>query len=310
MYDTVRAYVKLDAMLDTTVFDGYRAVLDSTKGHESVRHWINDTGDNYTPRLDWYHDVEGAGMLAITFSMAKMANIGTGNLTEAQASGVLQAVDTWLDKTLNANLPSIGSWVVTRIDYAYNFDVDDVNQLRAYLLLISQCQVATMVRHPYDDSGVLFKNNSRWIKFYDKSLEMGIGGERRYLRYEVSNLSAGVKYMCKYLFGCERTVSSLVNDHIAGCMLRRSMEALGLDNPNVYKRDEYTMYALREAFGRSAMSAMSALQLIHQHGVRAYKEELMTQASFYRWRTKLRTAGFLPMSDSSSLSPLSLPKPF
>ncbi len=283
MIDTVAASIKLEYEIDTSVFQA-AARHDSADGEHSVRLFRNPKGDEYEPRLTYWPE---SRLLRIEFSARKLS---------------LLAADAWL-LALFGSLPSVLTWSCQRIDYVVDLLAGDL--LPQYLALLGRCQVGSWSRQPHA-SGVVWKSQSRWVKWYDKGRESK--AQPGVLRFEVSNYRDAVRYMAHHWFACEQTVGEMARPGRALYVLARYFVQLGLAAQS-YDSREYELMQLKAAFGsRSLPGAAHALACIREHGTAAYKaQSLMSKSNYYRWLRALRSHGFLATNELSALPVLRLP---
>ena len=281
--DTIAATTVLDRELDVKLFQGGAVSEDFTTGERSARLFRNPIGVEYEPRVTWWPQ---SRTLKVEFSVLRMG----GSL-----ASVLDRTAAWL-RTLFGDLPPIGSWKVSRIDYAV--DVLAGNFLPSYMSVLQNLRIASWARVPYAQHGVVWKSQSpggRWIKFYDKQRE-----EKetltvpRVIRFEVSNYRDAVRYMATSWFVCERTVAEMTRPGRAAFVLCHFWSQLGLTSEK-YGQRELELTDLREKFGsRSLAGAAHALMCIREHGPSAYRDlNLISKSTYYRWLNELRDHGFL-----------------
>lgn len=258
------------------------------------------------------------GLLKAEFSIPKLA-VGTSlrNITMSEAQAALSKASLYVQTHIDEDAPNIEDWTAQRLDFAWNWDVSP--NLRAYMAVLHQLRIGSMSRHPFDaNEGVVWKQKNRWVKFYNKSLEMGLKDGREILRFEVSNYKDAVTYMADEWFAVSgRTVGELLQPDVALYCMAYIWEKLGLGEGNQYGVEEMLDQRLRQAFGRGVAGASYALRMIRQYGNTSYSTSiaLMTQNNYYTWVRKLKRAGFLTKLDSDDdyefvavpLQPLSLP---
>lgn len=290
------------------VWDGARLTSDM-KSTSVLRRWWNPR-EGYAPRVTWWQEQgQEGGRLRIEFSIPKLACIDPlDNVTEAEKDQALDAATVFVQAKLDARLPDVATWRVSRVDYAWNWDLH--GDLPAYLAMVGRLWLGDSTRHPYPETlGVVWKSkreHARWVKFYDKTRELGRGDLRNVLRFEVSNYKRVLPYMCARWFGCEQTVGEVLQPGRALYALAVAWERLGLGRAERYAQDgDALLLELRSEFGQSASSAYYALRVIEQYGADAHKVYgLMSSNTYYRWRRLL--ARYLA-HDNHVLIPLHLP---
>lgn len=298
MIDTMKAYVNLEEPLDTSVFE-CSSTTENGKG-KVEHHWLQQDGVRFDYR------VRPSGyQLSVTFSVVSVSHAWMVNPTPEQVQSTLDGIDKYLFDSQSLSIPPIRQWTCQRVDYAWNFNVGQ--QLPEYMLMLQGLHCSTMDRAVYaqESEGVIWKSNSRWVKFYNKSKRLGGGDAQTVIRYEVSNYADAIRYMCKAWFGCDRTVENLIHRGRALYVLVRFFETLGL-TADSYESKASVVRRLREVFGSRSLSALAAYDLITTHGTDVSKYSLMPSSTFYLWRDRLREHGFLTTSEVV-LPALSLP---
>lgn len=289
MIDTIQAYVNLEEPLDVSVFDDFSRTSNAKGTVE--RHWIQRDGVRFDYR------VRPSGyQLSASFSVVSVSHAWMVNPTPEQVQSTLDGIDKYLIDSQSQSIPSIRQWTCQRVDYAWNFNVGE--QLPEYMLMLQGLHCSTMDRAVYaqESEGVIWKSNSRWVKFYNKARRLGGGDAQTVIRYEVSNYSDAVRYMCKAWFGCDRTVENLIHRGRALYVLARLFETLGL-TADSYESKASVARRLREVFGSKFLSALAAYDLITTHGTDVSKYSLMPASTFYLWRDRLQEHGFLTTSE-------------
>lgn len=303
--DTIVALTTIpqNVELALNVFQGSAQSENFESGELSSRFFRN-AGETYEPRVTFWTNTR---TLRVEFSVPKMVELSPHeNVSETNVRQAFDLVDTFLAATFGVRFPPVNTWRCQRVDYAVNFQVGEL--LPAYMSALSQLQVSSLARHPFGDSGIVWKSRStrgRWIKFYDKSKEaLASGGT---LRFEVSNFRDSVRYMAERWFACERSVGEMVKPGRVAFVLSYFWSKLGLTHGSLGTR-ERELVELRQAFGsRSLAGSAHALNCIRVHGVESYKSQaLMSKSSYYRWLRELRSHGFLGSSERA-LPALSLP---
>jgi hypothetical protein len=344
--DTVAAFTEPPITLPDTLFGGGSVSEQFNTSYKSARLWLNPGKDKYAPRVTYWRrdgmrnpgekklgseagdapDNEDYpnGLLKLEFSLPQMAggHMPWQNLTSDHAGVGLDAVDRFIAQTFDCELPPIREWTCQRVDYTWNWNVD--GQLREYMTVLQGLRVSAMNRHPFDaNEGVVWKAKNRWIKFYNKSLQLGLPKEDgEWLRYEVSNYKEAVKYMSKRWFDCERTVGELVHPERALFVMAKMWDKLGLYAAEKYGTEGLLLQRLVQLFGqRGAASANYHLRLMREYGTGSYSDgvQLTSSSTYPRWKKKLVDAGIVTLYETDDdtaidihqepLTPLELPFP-
>lgn len=297
MYDTIAAIHSLNASLDDRLFQGGSITEDFESGRASARLWRNPTEGSYAPRVTYW---PAGPSIKVEFSIPKL--IGITNPTQDEAMVAIETVDVWL-KDKFGPLPPLLRWRCLRIDYAWTFDVDPA----IYLQVVQHLQVRTMKRHGYRGEGVVWKQGSRWVKFYDKRIDGQPG-----LRFEVSNYRDSIRYMNDVWFMGDRSVATMLHPGRALYVMAYIWTLLGLDVDS-YSDAVGTLHQLRNTYGASVASAYYHLMLLREYNREAIKLGLTNSSSFATWKKRLNDDGFVAIinddviEQQSTIEALSLP---
>lgn len=283
MIDTIAAITTLDRPLDDGLFGGSALVTDHVTGSEHSRMWLNPSGDQHgaAPRLTYWPD---SMTLKAEVSLPKLCNLPE----DATTDDALDALNAWIGDLI-PGLDDVRKWRCQRVDYCWQWDTSPF-PATAYLDVLSRLPMSGARRHSFKGEGVVWKNNSRWVKFYDKGKEQSVSD--KVLRFEVSNYGAACRYMADQWFDCERTVVEMVRPDRALYVLRWTWRKLGLEGVDIGDVQR-TIFDLRKSFGVSTPNAFYYLHLCSMYGRDAINMGLTSASSFTAWRTRLRKAGFL-----------------
>lgn len=322
MYDTIACYTNPPRILPDDLFEGGMVTEMFNDARVSARLWRNPKPDeSYSPRVTYWRPVgkrdteqrvlraavdeqdipEGyeVGVLKLEFSIPKMLNdvaVLLSNVSGAQVDQALDRVDNFVHQLFD--LPSVRDWKCGRVDYAWMWPVGPL--LPAYMSVLNKLRLSTFHRHPFDATeGVVWKSKSRWVKFYNKTLELGIKTSDMVLRFEVSNYRDAVRRMCRDWFKCEQVVSEVVRPGRALYVMAYAWEKLGLGVSDSYGYDEYELLRLRDYFGDRVSTAYYVLHMMRDYGADAYKEPLnvVSKSMYYSYRRELMSAGFITVVD-------------
>lgn len=283
MFDSIKCHAELN--IDVNLFPHKRYVHDSRNGIYA-RHWLTEDGIHLNYRVDM---VGARGVLSIEVALSQWTGIPrTFNPTMEDYQYAINRINKWIRDKMGITV-DIRDWTVTRIDYCYNFDVSDA---RDYLLMLKTMHCGTLTRQMYE-GGVVWKNDSRWVKFYDKQAQLGYDNHD-VLRYEVSNHKGAVAYMCKHWFGCARVLRELLHPMRALYVLARSWHELGL-NVDSYTTDIALLSALRATFPDRTHTAYGVVHLMRVYGTDCITSGFVPRSTYYRWRRLLRTHHLLPI---------------
>lgn len=257
--------------------------IDGRKPHTRLAY----QGKPNEPRLTYYpHDAR----LTLEVSWPKFCfGHNTRLVDEPRLSiGMINNWLRWFGVTTD-----VGLWRVNRIDYAADWCVGSA--LPFYIEGLQKLILSSHDRADYE-SGVMWKSQSRAIKFYNKTAEQGINDlTAAVLRFEVSNYRDSVRYICSK----QGATGSLVN--LSSIQVVESVLTQWLEKciPIGFGADESIRARVYEAFGHRAGAALEHMRLINQHGTQAYWLGFTNRSSYYRWKGELHRAGLLGVESSS-----------
>lgn len=284
MFDSIKCHIKLDKPLNSDVFDHHRMVSDMRYGIVS-RHWIAKDGIHLNYR---HHPQDADGTLSIEVALSHYTQSPRHeNPTMRDYNKAINLINEWLYQQVGV-VPDVREWTVDRMDYCWNFAVEDVS---AYIRLLNQLHCGSLARTSLEH-GVTWKNDNRWVKFYDKGKQLG-DGALSVLRFEVTNHRSAVRYMCKKWFGCERVLSELLHPVRALYVLHRYLSQLGLHQSDVYEDNTTLHTRIAHLFPARTATALGMYILITQYGADTHRHGLTTSSTYYRWLSRLRTHGLL-----------------
>lgn len=292
MYDTVVASIELNKPLDETIFQEGQTTTN-LRGESMLRLWYNP--EKYGPRLTYWRKVgEQRVRLRAEFSIPHLLNVSPyANPSQSQTLRAITDVSAYVNMLFSAELPHFRTWRVSRMDYAVNWDVGD--KLPQYLSMLQALRPGNMTRHPYPDSGVVFKSkqrNGRAVKFYDKGREQG-ELNRHVLRYEVSNFKRVIPYMTERWYGCTRSVDDLLHPGRALFCMAVMWERLGLSHAREYGGETSLLLRLRDTFGSAAPGAYYALMCIRAYGKDCVDMGLMSSNTYYTRKRELSQHNYM-----------------
>jgi hypothetical protein len=282
--DTVR--INVVAPVDVTAFE---RVHQSGDGEKS---FLKLTRNDGAIRATYYPNQERT---VIEASLPKVLYGTNWDVVAGdEINAALAAAVAWLP-----GMPDVGSWRVLRVDWACDWEIP--RGIHNYISALARLSLPGCARTEWKN-GVSWRNNSRLIRFYNKSSESGFRNRLdARLRFEVSDQKRGVWYLSQ-VRGCEPDVQSLVSDGVSRSVLSHWLTKLGVvDGWGAADDVRSQVYAL---FGRRAAAALEHLHLIQTHGSDAVALGLTSRASYYRYKDQLSHAGLL--GSAAGLSALSL----
>lgn len=321
MIDTIAAFVVPRRLIGDDHFTGGALQFDFASGSVTARLWANALDDDYVPRVTYWRparslegykldadnvqdppeDIPEFGLFKVEFSVPKILEriygsaAVTSNIAIADAFDALRWVDEWLVRF--GDFPPLMTWRLQRVDYAWMWHVGEL--LPAYMSVFNKLRIGNWSRHPFDVvEGVVWKSGNRWVKFYNKSLQMGSKSAKDYiLRYEVSNYRDACRYMADTWFNTERDVGEFLHEGRALYTLAVSWDALGMVLGDHYGESELELTRIVQAFPSRAAQAYYVLMLFRQYGREAHTLGLITKSKYYRYLRDLAREGFLCVRD-------------
>jgi len=282
MYDTISAMI--ETRLDADLFTGGQVKADFETGEEWSRLWRNPSDDEYGPRYTYWSD---GGALKVEVSLPKLIdadNSNSYNMSEEDKEHALDVLNLHI-RSAFGDLPDVRSWRCQRVDYCWNWQVDEPEW---YVAIYGQASPSGASKQVYGH-GVVWKKRRRWVKLYDKRKEAG-GGDGL-LRLEVSNYRQAVQYMCDRWFGSGRTVADVLQAGRALFVLGVEYERLNMHVP--ISSEAGLLRRMRLHYGASVSGAWYALAVLRRFGPGALTLDLMSEGSYYTWRKRLAADGFL-----------------
>lgn len=271
--DTVK--INVVAPVDVTAFDRVHESGDGRKSFVKLTHNDGHIRATYYPNQE---------RTVIEASLPKVVHGTNWDLVAGdEITSALAAAVAWLP-----GLPDVSSWRVLRVDWACDWQIE--RGISDYLSALARLSLPNYDRTEWRN-GVSWRNNSRLIRFYNKSSESGFRNRLdARLRFEVSDQKRAIVYLSQ-VRGCEPDVQSLISDGVSRSVLSHWLTKLGVvDGWGAVDDVRARVYAL---FGRRAAGALEHLHLIQSHGPDAVALGLTSKASYYRYKHELSTAGLL-----------------
>ncbi len=314
MIDTLAATIPI--RLDDNLFDGLsltrKIKRETGEVDDFVRHYnLAAMGD---PRLTYYPETMAGPRLRFEVSLPKLLGLPPVILSQSQVDEALDLIDAYIyEQYIDA--PPVREWTCKRLDAVYAWSTEE--DTYSYILAISQMNIGSYRRTPFGPEGVVWKSGAgyRWVKFYDKSLEVQQNHKQKdrapgVLRYEVSNYRNSVNYLAKRQLKIPQTVERMTRRDVSYFILSSFLERLGIHEKSFGEEQALYVDLLRFYGSRSAATVKVFLDHYPDMGIDMYRVEprMMTSSTFYRWKKILIDDGFLPLAPRA-LSPLPLPDP-
>lgn len=282
--DTIRASIEVPAPLDELRFSRKHEI---NTGRGQILKLTNADRENM-PRLTYYPNDK---RLICEISLPKLSQ--GHNITPVDPASAIIRLDEWLGERFD--LPSVGDWTATRVDYFASWKVDEL--MPDYLAALSTLELPRYERISRDNS-VVWKAKTRHITWYDKFRESGQPESAGHLRFEVSNRKSALQYMRKE-YGCA-LVSEWIGISMSHEVVAHFLTRLGVGDLVAHQSDIGT---LKQIFPRSWAQAKTYLELIEARGRNLIDDGTMSKTTFYRYRKALSEAGLLGANRSERTLP-------
>ncbi|PKM93525.1 MAG: hypothetical protein CVU84_15215 [Firmicutes bacterium HGW-Firmicutes-1] len=165
MFDTVKIYKKIK--LNTSILAAWKL----HKGKKIIKYVKELKGITFTYYPETINNPV-KNLLMASFSMPTL--IYGSNVFMAYESDIpkLQKSFHLISKEIfGFELPNILYWQVSRLDYCYNFYVEQVDLIQKYIKILNKCKVPYFKNISYDTTA-FFYNTSHSFKFYNKFEEI------------------------------------------------------------------------------------------------------------------------------------------
>lgn len=304
MIDTVRASTEMrQGQIDTRIFPVKSTQASQQTGEMGVRYIRNPEPGHVEPRLTYYPDPPKGPRLVVEVSLPKLLY---GDrpvlLSSGEVSSAIGGVKAWL-YNLGLSVPYLEDWKATRLDYYWQWEVDNMDE---YMATIATLQLSRYAKTVYGKAGVSWRNDGkrvhRRIKFYDKEKELG-QRKGKLLRFEVSQHAQALRDLATRVENVPLIVSALVDEQLVKRRLARWLDALGLCATS-YGSTVTLRSRISAVLGVSAIAnAEYFIDVYHTHGTQAISLGHITKNKYYYWLKLLKDNDLLTVSDVS-LDPL------
>lgn len=322
MIDTLKARCSIDNRkydMNYSAFTGRSMAQDMHKERvvgEKARWYTKSYERMVVPRVTWMpetklkelHD-EDIGFLDIEVSIPKMLDAPSVILSEKEVDRAIDYMSEYLEHLNIIGLSPVREWKCIRLDTCYAWETAGLT--RAYIAALGTMSLPTYIRTPFETEGVLWRNASRWVKFYDKTREQKLK-DYGILRFEVSNLKDACSYMATRKYDIPQTIHAMTRREFVYDVLVEWLGKVGVRGQS-FGHDDVLLSRLKRDFGGVRTgTAYVFMQFYERYGNELYKPEseggfgLLTKSTYYNYLKELKLKGYLPVSDQT-LPPLDLP---
>jgi hypothetical protein len=272
--------------------------------HSNSRKYISNPpkGSNL-PRLTWTRR-EDTGWLSAEVSLPKFYfGNNVRSLSDSEIESVLSDFGSYVEAKAGVNF-EVESSLVSRADFANNFELENETQVKSYLRAFGQISHSRYSRRNENNSTVTFFNKSRQTCIYSKfdeclAKEEGsdlIKQSNGLLRFENRFINSQSCRRLAEKLGVERFAGNLLSNGVAKETLRAEMTRLGVDKTVV--TSEARSEKLIKHFGTKASNYLGFLTMYEHSGKDFYQTGGISRATYFRMLSELRKAGLLIISES------------
>jgi hypothetical protein len=275
--------------------------FQTRKNGDTVIYAKNPPKGSHLPRLTWTHqDRTGGSWLSSEVSLPKFYfgnNVQMLNPEQLKIS----LADMQLFVENATELPfDVPSAKLSRVDYGYNFQMNDERVVKAYLRSFNGLFLSGYKRVSIDEETVTMKSKSRETCIYSKWRETF---KQKDAPSELLQQATGIlrfeprfktKAACGRLasrLGLENNVRSLLTPETAKGQIQADIQRLGIDKP--IASEKFMIELLIEKFGKRASDYYGFLKVRELLGDNFWTDGTISRATYFRKTKELRKAGCL-----------------
>jgi hypothetical protein len=275
--------------------------FQTRKNGDTITYARNPARGSHLPRLTWTHQERtGASWLSSEVSLPKFY---FGNnvemLNPEQLKTALCDVQDYVETT--TELPfDVPSAKLGRVDYGYNFQMNDERVVKAYLRSFNGLYLARYKRVSIDDETVTMKSKSRetciYSKFQESFKQKDISSElleraSGILRFEPRFKTRPACTRLASSLGLENNVQSLLTPETAKGQIQAEIQRLGIGK--TITSEKFMIELLIEKFGKRAADYYGFLKVRELLGDSFWTDGTISRATYFRKTKELRKAGCL-----------------
>jgi hypothetical protein len=275
--------------------------FQTRKNGDTLIYARNPPKGSNLPRLTWTHQERmGGSWLSQEVSLPKFY---FGNnvqmLSPEQLKTALLDVQTYVENI--TELPfDVPSAKLSRVDYGYNFQMNDERVVKAYLRSFNGLRLAGYKRVAIDEETVTMKSQSRETCIYSKWRETF---KQKDAPSELLERASGIlrfeprfktKAACGRLaarLGLENNAQSLLTPETAKGQIQAEIQRLGIGK--TITSEKFMIELLIEKFGKRASDYYGFLKVRELLGDNFWTDGIISRATYFRKTKELRDAGCL-----------------
>jgi hypothetical protein len=275
--------------------------FQTRRNGDTISYARNPPKGSHLPRLTWTHQERtGASYLSSEVSLPKFYfgnNVEMLNAEELKTS--LSDVQDYVETA--TELPfDVPSAKLGRVDYGYNFQMNDERVVKAYLRSFNGLHLARYKRVSIDDETVTMKSKSRetciYSKFQETFKQKDISSAllqqaSGILRFEPRFKTRAACTRLASSLGLENNVQSLLTPETAKGQIQAEIQRLGISK--TITSEIFMIELLIEKFGKRAADYYGFLKVRELLGDNFWTDGTISRATYFRKTKELRDAGCL-----------------
>ncbi len=268
---------------------------------DTITYSRNPPKGSNLPRLTWTHQERtGGSWLSSEVSLPKF-HFGNNveMLNPEQLKTSLSDVQDYVETT--TELPfDVPSAKLGRVDFGYNFQMEDERVVKAYLRSFNGLFLARYKRVAIDDETVTMKSKSREVCIYSKFQETfkqkDVSDEllqqaSGILRFEPRFKTVAACTRLASSLGLENNVQSLLTPETAKGQIQAEIQRLGIGK--TITSEIFMIELLIDKFGKRASDYYGFLKVRELLGDNFWTDGTISRATYFRKTKELRDAGCL-----------------
>ncbi len=284
--------------------------FQTRKNGDTISYARNPPKGSHLPRLTWTHQERtGGSWLSSEVSLPKFYfgnNVEMLNPEQLKTSlsDMQEFVETATELPFDVPSAKLG-----RVDYGYNFQMNDERVVKAYLRSFNGLYLAGYKRVSIDDETVTMKSKSRETCIYSKwretfkqkgaSIEL-LQQATGILRFEPRFKNVAACSRLAKSLGLENNVQSLLTPATAKLQIQAEIKRLGIGK--TIKTERNMIELLTEKFGNRALDYYGFLKAREVLGDNFWTSGIVSRSAYFRKTSELRKAGCLLVTEDVDLS--------
>jgi hypothetical protein len=275
--------------------------FQTRKNGDTISYARNPPKGSNLPRLTWTHQERTCG--SWLSSEVSLPKFHFGNnvqmLNPEQLKTALCDVQDYVESI--TELPfDVPSAKLGRVDFGYNFQMNDERVVKAYLRSFNGLYLARYKRVSIDDETVTMKSKSRetciYSKFQETFKQKDVSSEllqqaSGILRFEPRFKTRAACTGLASSLGLENNVQSLLTPETAKGQIQAEIQRLGISK--TITSEIFMIELLIEKFGKRAADYYGFLKVRELLGDNFWTDGTISRATYFRKTKELRDAGCL-----------------